>query len=905
MMARKVPFKVVHASGADDGYSAKELETHAPTTKGWRTSKFCVYPQEVILMLQQSMRIRKLQILSHQYLIPTKIEVFIGSIPEGQSSSLLTCKFKRLGHVSLVDNQNTEYKSRELKSVHLDAHGQFIKLFVHKNYVNKFNLYNQVQIIATNIIAESIETFSQFDDANSADRLVDQYMKQENVMPGDPLWGKINKPDHISPLDDIAFAMYQDPQTAEIIRDLEQKKKDAIKEDEFVEAKKYHQVVNDLHKVGERLGRLNVEKQRAIEVEDYDLAMVKKQQIDEYRKVVTDRLVSAGIIQEPNKEAPVSDRNANRAPPSTNRFSMSPPLPPITTSPQPDSRPEVPASAKSPYVSPRPSQDKVEIVQPPSMSPEQITAADDRPLPTMTKKDTPDPIEQSPPGVSPPSQDGPSELREKDAREATLAIDIFGEHVVRCIYTKQWTYRKQGMDTIKRELSSENPELIAEHDARSVVRAVVDLLKKGIIEQVHPVFVLSLSILKDLLTIFIPKHEAQNEISFVLQKTVPLLLLKTGEMAARMKNSAMEFIIEISQYEDVKTLGVIPDLTTHPFKNKQQGTARLYTGRIELIEKLLAVLGLDETTPNGFSTASTMKFILPALENANGGVRDAAVKLIFELYKLKAPVKGFLPADEPATRKNPLYRSIFDGFDRIDGKPTEAERKAKAKNDRETAEKAKQKEIDELHAHLQALREMAAKQGNAEEEKKTDQSAVDSSNMPEPSDVDRMCIFCGIKDETFTEEVLDTHYWKSCPMLKRCPKCSQVIEICRQSQHLLEECESKANFVSCPRCREAVPKLELNNHSHDKVCPKKSGNRCPLCRKAVDSSEEAWRVHLTKQCQPNTKRLQQLKQQGNKMPPFASMTSLRAKGTKGKAAAGKTTRNTSKSVPRKDKVNAS
>ena len=42
---------------------------------------------------------------------------------------------------------------------------------------------------------------------------------------------------------------------------------------------------------------------------------------------------------------------------------------------------------------------------------------------------------------------------------------------------------------------------------------------------------------------------------------------------------------------------------------------------------------------------------------------------------MKAPVKGFLPADEPATRKNPLYRSIFDGFDKIDGKPTEAERK--------------------------------------------------------------------------------------------------------------------------------------------------------------------------------------------------------------------------------------
>lgn len=58
---------------------------------------------------------------------------------------------------------------------------------------------------------------------------------------------------------------------------------------------------------------------------------------------------------------------------------------------------------------------------------------------------------------------------------------------VRCIYTKQWTYRQQGMDTIKRELTSEKPELIAERDSRSVIRAVVDLLKRGINEQVHPV----------------------------------------------------------------------------------------------------------------------------------------------------------------------------------------------------------------------------------------------------------------------------------------------------------------------------------------------------------------------------------------------------------------------------------
>ena len=39
----------------------------------------------------------------------------------------------------------------------------------------------------------------------------------------------------------------------------------------------------------------------------------------------------------------------------------------------------------------------------------------------------------------------------------------------------------------------------------------------------------------------------------------------------------------------------------------------------------------------------------------------------------------------------------------------------------------------------------------------------------------RLCIFCGEQNDTFNEEGLDIHYWKSCPMLKRCQSCSQVI----------------------------------------------------------------------------------------------------------------------------------
>ena len=37
-----------------------------------------------------------------------------------------------------------------------------------------------------------------------------------------------NSPDYISPLDDLAFDMYQDPEVAQIIRKLERKKQEAV-----------------------------------------------------------------------------------------------------------------------------------------------------------------------------------------------------------------------------------------------------------------------------------------------------------------------------------------------------------------------------------------------------------------------------------------------------------------------------------------------------------------------------------------------------------------------------------------------------------------------------------------------------------------------------------------------------
>ena len=61
-------------------------------------------------------------------------------------------------YVSLSDNVESAYKARELKSVHLDAEACFIKLSLHKCYVNALNLYNQVGLVAVNVLGNVIDS---------------------------------------------------------------------------------------------------------------------------------------------------------------------------------------------------------------------------------------------------------------------------------------------------------------------------------------------------------------------------------------------------------------------------------------------------------------------------------------------------------------------------------------------------------------------------------------------------------------------------------------------------------------------------------------------------------------------------------------------------------------------------
>ncbi|KAM4570764.1 centrosomal protein of 104 kDa [Fundulus diaphanus] len=880
-MPKKTGFTVVSSSSHEDNFSAKELMVHAPTVNGWRSSRLCSYPQHLTLQLAERSRIRKLQLLAHQYMIPARVEFHVGDSLPDVSPPGFPGQFRRLGYVSLSDNEKTGFKARELKSVHVDAVGMYLRITLHRNHANRYNRYNQVALVAINVLGDSLDGGT-FHSTPSRDQLIEPYLNstQQEAALDKTFMGKCSS---ISPFDDLAFDVYQDPEVAHIIRLLDQKKQDVVRQENFEEAKTLKQAIADLQKVGERLARYDVEKKYAIEKEDYDLAKRKKEVMDEYRKSVYQQLEVHNLLDVTMITRP-ADLSSAQGPP------------PLLPSPADGSAPTKPSLSTDDFrkgrkISPHQHQQSAtqSAAPKPSSQPDtsltlaavpdlNITSVpyDERPLPALQWKDRPVESIQTPSAENSPKCDAqrsprgpdvsgePEPLTEKALREAGLPIEVFGESLVAAAYSKSWCYREDALLAVHSKLLDVT-STAAKDELRNMIRAAVFLVKKALLDKVSSVFHASLKLLGLLLNQLIPGLGlGRAEVTHCLEQTFPSLLARTGDSSHRLRAAAIALIQEIAVVKDVRALQIIPGELVKPFKNNFPSC--LAQSRAELLEKLLVELGIDNS---GFTLENVITFCIAALEHRAKGVRELAVRIILYLYEQhRGAVLSYLPPNDAAARKNFLYKTLFDGFGKIDGKLSEPQ--AVKKGIRQPSGQKEKQEIHFLQEQLAVLKDITERENesttgetsNKELDKVEKQSpkgaktsvtegpqskTTDCVNVQQSIEyLDNMCIFCGKKDESFTEDGLDLHYWKQCLMLQRCDECRQVVEIASLTEHLLQECENRSRFSQCPRCSEAVPTEDLTGHVQGSKCNRKGSdsNHCPLCHNNFPPGEEAWKAHL-------------------------------------------------------------
>ena len=198
-----------------------------------------------------------MQFLSHQCKIATKVEIYAflpktASLKSGADYSLnpAEIRFTKIGYFYFNSNETTNFQSRELKTVYLvDISALYIKVTLHQCHNNKLNTWNQVGIIAISVFGNAIATNPVAPPRQGND--------QEGYQ-------------------ELEYNMQFDEETLAKLRLMEKARHRAEEVEDYAEAKKLNEAIENLKRVGVNLQRLEVRRATAVKNRDYDSAAVLK-----------------------------------------------------------------------------------------------------------------------------------------------------------------------------------------------------------------------------------------------------------------------------------------------------------------------------------------------------------------------------------------------------------------------------------------------------------------------------------------------------------------------------------------------------------------------------------------------------------------------------------------------------
>ena len=157
---KELKYNIINFSSQDPFHPINFLLLKNKNNKnGWISSRYCIYPQEILIQFPQMVNIRQINILIHENKIPKMIEL-INCIPVGEktkfiidnnnNSKIIPSEFvyQNIGFINLSSNIESQYKARELRKIYININTEYIKLKIHNNYQNDLNVFCQVGIVS-------------------------------------------------------------------------------------------------------------------------------------------------------------------------------------------------------------------------------------------------------------------------------------------------------------------------------------------------------------------------------------------------------------------------------------------------------------------------------------------------------------------------------------------------------------------------------------------------------------------------------------------------------------------------------------------------------------------------------------------------------------------------------------
>lgn len=749
----KLKFRVVSFSSEDPDFQVTELLKHGPHTKGWQSSRFCDYPQEIILQMSVPARIKQLQLLSHQFKVSSKVELYT-YCPEtpGSMPSLDSIKFKRLGYMSLDSNEQSNYQARELKSVYIDVPSLYLKLVLNKCHINKFNLFNQVGLIAINALGEEL------------------------IEPGRPM-GKGAMPESLE--NEMEF----DATTMDRLKALTAAKQRAIDNEDYDEAKRLKDAIERLKNVGYQLLQLEERKRSALASEDFDTAKIIKLEIDRLRNAVLPPLGGAPM---PNYYAPVQ---------ASSHRPFSGGLQPLGTGSRPNSRPQLQQPTSRDHLFGNGPNDT-----------EEGGAFDEQVIPTMARG------KQFPPEEGQSldfNRNMPEPLTSQTAKFADPLIGILGEDICRRLFSKTWQFREEALQQIDTELQNgASSELFGGRDNTTVFTAIEGAIRHTICDPVAQVSLRAMNLQRQLLSSFEPSRttvngEAKEYLSYILTG----LLEKVGDNNLRVRDNAEQCYLMLARSEIVGP-GPAAQQVLKPSKDTKTSSQKHLIGRLSILNSLVKDYRIDNST---LPYQPVLDYALTGFKHSSQDVRNAAYNLLLTIYaSVGSRILSSLSDLRPAQLE--MLQTGFAEVDGGKGKISAPRDQPPIREVKETRDPPARSRQATSTAKTEKKEPEPAKSPRCPFCGRTDAAFKNEDNLDIHWWKDcPMLVSCPLCSQVVDIITLNPHLLRECEMhsvMRECPRCREAVHIDEYEIHIEEQAclqskpSSKAN--RCPLCHDDV-----------------------------------------------------------------------------------------------------
>ena len=153
----KLNYKKIQSSSEDIQYPLKGLKKGLDGP-GWKSDRFCLYPQFIYVQFSQPVLIKRIEIVFHETNIPSLIK-FLSYLPKDKNdytSNLLQVNYDYIGSIRIYSNEGSNFSSKQSRKVYINSKALFFKIELEKNYLNKKNVFNQVGLSKLDFYGENL-----------------------------------------------------------------------------------------------------------------------------------------------------------------------------------------------------------------------------------------------------------------------------------------------------------------------------------------------------------------------------------------------------------------------------------------------------------------------------------------------------------------------------------------------------------------------------------------------------------------------------------------------------------------------------------------------------------------------------------------------------------------------------